>query len=148
MKCEFVAAIGVASAAGADPDGGSAPEMPPPPPRALICVDFDGTVVDPSHDPAFPEAMANCLGTLRSHGVAWAIATGRSLFQAVEGIANHGVTPLPDFLISSERELFRRGGHSRWIPVGDWNERCAKDTSEQCKDGLLREQGQRAGDEH
>lgn len=96
-------------------------------PRALVCVDFDGTVVGPGSEDPFHQDLATCLGQLRDNGVIWAVATGRSLFQAIEGIKVHAVRPYPEYLISSERHLFERAQLNRWLPLGKWNNRCAKD---------------------
>ncbi len=94
---------------------------------SLICTDFDGTLVDPAMDPPFPAELGACLAQLRNKGTAWAIATGRSLFQAVHGLTQNGISQPPDYIISSERDLFGRTAFNRYVPVGRWNARCAKD---------------------
>ncbi|CAN5246023.1 hypothetical protein BH23VER1_BH23VER1_09160 [soil metagenome] len=101
--------------------------VPPPGPTALICTDFDGTLVDPEMNPPFPTELGERIEMLQREGVAWTIATGRSLFQVVQGLTQNGIGVAPDFIISSERELYGRAGINRWMPVGKWNARCAKD---------------------
>lgn len=70
----------------------------------------------------------DCLRWVRStYGAAWGIATGRSLYQLIEGINEAGFPFLPDFVIVREREIFFPGQFGRWVPDEDWNKKCAKD---------------------
>lgn len=95
-------------------------------PRALVCVDFDGTLIDPGQDPAVPVELEHRIEAFGRQGVVWAICTGRSLFQAVAGITDHGLRVVPEFLVTSERELYKRTRYNRWAELGRWNSRCAK----------------------
>lgn len=101
--------------------------MPPSRIQALVCIDFDGTLVDPAVERSFPAELGEFLRALQAQGTAWAISTGRSLYQTVSGLASHGIEATPDFLITSERQLHRRTQFNRWIDVGKWNARCARD---------------------
>src|SRR5262245_20173403 len=61
-------------------------------------------------------------------GAIWAINTGRSFDLLEKGITEFAVPVRPDFIITTERDVFRRGQNGeKWEPYGDWNERCARD---------------------
>lgn len=75
-------------------------------------------------DPHFFE----CIQWVRaSYGAAWGIATGRSLYQLVEGFNEASFPVLPDFVIAREREIYFPGQFGRWVPHEDWNGRCERD---------------------
>ncbi len=97
------------------------------PPTYLLCFDFDGTLIDPATETALDPAFLSMLGTLQKRGAVWAINTGRSLFQALGGIADHHVRPHPDYIIAKERELYEPSRFGRWVDCGDWNQKCHKD---------------------
>jgi len=95
-------------------------------PEALVCLDFDGTIVDSSDPDPVPAELLSYLSVLADRRIVWIIGTGRTLFQAMEGIANHGLGSGPDYLITSEREIYWRGRLNRWKSAGDWNSECRK----------------------
>lgn len=99
----------------------------PDPPAHLLCFDFDGTLVDTrEHGPVPAETLARIAALRDERNAVWAINTGRSLFQAVAGLTDHGVEPHPDFIIAKEREIYRQNEHQRWVDFGDWNKRCER----------------------
>jgi hypothetical protein len=65
---------------------------------------------------------------LQNAGATWAINTGRSVDLLESGLAGFQFQIRPDFILTTERDVFRPGGNGdRWEPFGDWNNRCARD---------------------
>jgi HAD superfamily hydrolase (TIGR01484 family) len=92
----------------------------------LLSTDFDGTLVDHF---AVPPVSADLLDTLercRNKGILWAVNTGRTLEHIVEGLKQFGFPVSPDFVLTTEREVFRRTRDDGWEDFGDWNSRCAR----------------------
>jgi HAD superfamily hydrolase (TIGR01484 family) len=104
------------------------PHSHPPPgsPTALLCFDFDGTLVDRESEPRFDPRLAAYLSELGDRGARWVVNTGRSLMHALEGLIDHGIAVVPDFIIAREHEIFMRSAAGRWIDCGEWNERCRR----------------------
>jgi HAD superfamily hydrolase (TIGR01484 family) len=96
-------------------------------PTALLCFDFDGTLVDPNPDWAATNELIEMLLELRKMGAAWVINTGRSLYHTLDGLAQHGLKPPPDFIIAREGEIYSLSKFNRWVDFGDWNARMAKE---------------------
>ena len=99
----------------------------------LLSIDFDGTLV--SHlDSAGAGLNRPCMELIRElqdAGAIWAINTGRSVDLLESGLANFEFQIRPDFILTTERDVFRRGGNGdKWEPFGDWNDRCARDHAE------------------
>ncbi len=91
----------------------------------LISTDFDGTLVDHDASPAFAPELIQLLSELRARGVVWAINTGRAVGHIVEGLEHFRFPFAPDFILTSERHVFRPAGHGNgWEAFGDWNDRC------------------------
>ncbi len=99
----------------------------------LLSTDFDGTLVDHLGDPKVDPELFDALGSLRSQGVLWAINTGRALSHILEGLAEFRFPFDPDYILTSERHLFRprdggTGGPSpagnSWEDFGQWNAVC------------------------
>ena len=65
---------------------------------------------------------------LQQGGAVWAINTGRSMPLLESGLTDFDFPVRPDFILTSERDVFRRGknGHA-WEPFGDWNAKVAQD---------------------
>ena len=91
----------------------------------LISTDFDGTLVSHASDPVFDRDCLELIRQLQRAGAIWAINTGRSVSLLLEGLEDFAFPIQPDFILTSEREVFRPTG-SGWEPYGDWNERCAQ----------------------
>ena len=100
--------------------------MAAPPPNLLLCFDFDGTLVSHESEPAFHPAMADVLRDFKRRGAAWVINTGRSLSQTLEGIAQHNIFLLPDYIIAQECEIYRPGFFRAWTDFGGWNSRAKR----------------------
>lgn len=96
----------------------------------LWCTDFDGTLTEFEGDGRCPVALAELLMRHRARGGLWAINTGRTLESMLEGLDQFGAPAPPDFLLTSEREIFRRTREGGWEPYGDWNARCAREHAE------------------
>ena len=92
----------------------------------LISTDFDGTLVEHGTPTPFSPRLVEIFHTLRVRGVRWAINTGRSLSSLEEGLESFALPIHPDFVITTEREIFRpaANGHG-WEDFGPWNARCA-----------------------
>lgn len=97
-----------------------------PRPTAILCFDFDGTLIDDGNPPFHP-GFLEAIEAFKRVGAIWAINTGRTLFQTIEGLSSYGINPIPDYLMVKERELYELGPYNRWVDVGDWNERCRKE---------------------
>lgn len=97
----------------------------PPSPNLLLCFDFDGTLLNHESDPQFHPAMADLLRDFRKSGGAWAINTGRSLSQTLQGIEQH-LFVKPDYIIAQECEIYRPGFFREWTDFGSWNRNARK----------------------
>jgi len=114
----------------------------PPVWKAVLGFDFDDTLVMKDSPSQVDERFFECLKWVRStYGAAWGIATGRSLYQLIEGLNEAGFPFLPDFVIVREREIFFPGQFGRWVPDENWNRRCEKDHNRlfrKCKRALAK----------
>jgi hydroxymethylpyrimidine pyrophosphatase-like HAD family hydrolase len=92
----------------------------------LISTDFDGTLIEHGNPAPFAPLLMEVLGGLRQRGVKWAINTGRTLHSLIEGLDTFALPLLPDFALTSEREIFRpaSNGSGGWEDFSDWNVRC------------------------
>ncbi len=98
-----------------------------PSPVLLISTDFDGTLVEHGNPAPFSPLLVEVLRTLRAHGVRWVINTGRSLSSLEEGLESFALPIHPDFVITTEREIFQPAVRGRgWEDFGPWNARCAQ----------------------
>jgi HAD superfamily hydrolase (TIGR01484 family) len=98
----------------------------------LLSTDFDGTLVARTGGgPVLDRDCMELIRELQKTGAIWAINTGRSVDLLESGLADFAVPFRPDFILTSERDVFRpsqNGG--AWEAFGDWNERCARDHRE------------------
>ena len=102
-----------------------------PPRIRLLSIDFDGTLVSRASEPVFDSPCMELIRKLQNAGAIWAINTGRSVDLLETGLAEFGVPVRPDFILTTERNVFRPGRNAeKWEPFGDWNERCARDHAE------------------
>jgi HAD superfamily hydrolase (TIGR01484 family) len=97
----------------------------------LLSTDFDGTLVSHAREPALDRQCMELIRELQNAGAAWAINTGRSVDLLESGLASFEIPIRPDFILTTERDVFRPGGNGdKWEPFGDWNNRCARDHAE------------------
>src|SRR5213596_3149131 len=100
-------------------------------PIRLLSIDFDGTLVSRATEPVFNSQCMELIRELQDAGAIWAINTGRSVDLLETGLAEFGLPIRPDFILTTERDVFRPGRNGeKWEPFGDWNERCARDHAE------------------
>src|SRR5437763_6189126 len=97
----------------------------------LLSIDFDGTLVSRVSEPVLDAQCMELIRELQRAGAIWAINTGRSVDLLESGLADFAFPIRPDFILPTERDVFRRGRNGdNWEPFGDWNERCARDHAE------------------
>jgi HAD superfamily hydrolase (TIGR01484 family) len=92
-------------------------------PIRLLSTDFDGTLIGHSPDLRAATSLAQALTDLRKGGVLWAVNTGRQLWFALEGLEKASLPHDPDYVLTSERDIFHRAGEGDWEAFGDWNAR-------------------------
>src|SRR5437764_3221043 len=97
----------------------------------LLSIDFDGTLVSHAREPALDRQCMETIRDLQNAGATWAINSGRSVDLLESGLANFEIPIRPDFILTTERDVFRPGRNGdNWEPFGDWNDRCARDHAE------------------
>src|SRR3989449_362638 len=97
----------------------------------LLSVDFDGTLVSRNGEPVLDARCMELIRELQEAGAIWAINTGRSVDLLESGLTDFSFPMRPDFILTSERDVFRRGENgAKWEAFGDWNERCAREHAE------------------
>src|SRR6266480_3897410 len=100
-------------------------------PIQLLSLDFDGTLVSRAGEPVLDMQCMELIRDLQDAGAVWAINTGRSVDLLESGLADFSFPIRPDFILTTEREVFRPGQNGdKWEAFGDWNERCARDHAE------------------
>jgi len=99
------------------------------PPIQLISTDFDGTLFAEFENPPVPKSLQAIIGSLQARGAKWVINTGRDLSSLMETLGRAHVTIHPDYLVTVEREIYRRDG-SRYLGLQEWNHRCARSHEE------------------
>ena len=87
----------------------------------LLSTDFDGTLIPMGSRGRCPPDFAAALEEHRGNGGLWAINTGRTLDHAIDGLELFAPPLAPDFLLTTEREIYRRDLSGEWLPHGDWN---------------------------
>lgn len=93
----------------------------------LLSTDFDGTLVQHGCSPGVSPRLLDFLLELRQRGVLWAINTGRALFHILDGLEEFSFPIKPDFVLTTEREVYRQTQDgSGWEDFGDWNERALR----------------------
>src|SRR4030095_8172210 len=97
----------------------------------LLSTDFDGTLGSHASEPPLDRQCMELIRELQDAGAIWAINTGRSVDLLESGLANFEIPTRPDFILTTERDVFRPGKNGdQWEPFGDWNDRCARDHTE------------------
>lgn len=87
----------------------------------LLSTDFDGTLI--GHEPGARTAkdLTGQLRELRAAGGWWAVNTGRQLWFALEGLEHAHLPHDPDFVLTSEKDIFHRVAEGEWEAFGEWN---------------------------
>ena len=96
----------------------------------LLSTDFDGTLIEHQSDGRCSADFAEVLLLHEKVGGLWALNTGRSLDLAIEGLAAFKAPVEPNFLLTTEREIFLRSRDGNWTPHHEWNDRCHRRHSE------------------
>lgn len=87
----------------------------------LLSTDFDGTLIGHEPDARTAASLASALRALREKGAVWAVNTGRQLWFALEGLEHARLPHDPEFVLSSEKDIYRRVGEGEWEAFGEWN---------------------------
>ncbi len=96
----------------------------------LLSTDFDGTLIGHEPDARAAASLTSALRHLRDQGAAWAVNTGRQLWFALEGLEHARLPHDPEFVLSSEKDIYRRTDGGDWEAFGEWNERTERQTVE------------------
>jgi len=99
-------------------------------PIRLLSTDFDGTLIGHEPDARTAASLAKALSALREQGAVWAVNTGRQLWFALEGLEHARLPHDPEFVLSSEKDIFRRIGEGDWEAFGEWNAQSERRTVE------------------
>lgn len=97
-------------------------------PIRLLSTDFDGTLIGHEPDARTAASLTAALRDLRAKGATWAVNTGRQLWFALEGLEHVHLPHDPEFVLSSEKDIFRRIGEGDWEAFGEWNANTEKRT--------------------
>lgn len=97
-------------------------------PIGLLSTDFDGTLIGHEPDARTAASLTSALRDLRERGALWAVNTGRQLWFALEGLEHAHLPHDPDFVLSSEKDIYRRLGEGDWEAFGEWNAETEKRT--------------------
>ncbi|HEX2750077.1 MAG TPA: HAD-IIB family hydrolase [Verrucomicrobiales bacterium] len=101
--------------------------MPAETHSAILCFDFDGTLVDRPSDPYEIARLEEFLMHMQKRGAIWGINTGRTLYHTLDGLKEHGFRLTPDFIIARECEIYHLNDFNRWVDLGEWNKQCTSD---------------------
>ena len=94
----------------------------------LLSTDFDGTLVGHHPDARTARSLAGALNDLRLQGAVWAVNTGRQLRFALEGLEQVKLPHDPEFVLTSEKDIYRRIEEGNWEAFGDWNAQTERQT--------------------
>ena len=94
----------------------------------LLSTDFDGTLVGHHPDARTARSLAGALNDLRLQGAVWAVNTGRQLWFALEGLEQVKLPHDPEFVLTSEKDIYRRIEEGNWEAFGDWNAQTERQT--------------------
>ena len=97
-------------------------------PIRLLSTDFDGTLIGHQPDARTAKSLAEALSSLRRNGANWAVNTGRQLWFALEGLEHAHLPHDPEYVLSSEKDIYRRVEEGSWEAFGDWNARTERQT--------------------
>jgi HAD superfamily hydrolase (TIGR01484 family) len=94
----------------------------------LLSTDFDGTLIGHEPDARTARSLGEALRGLREQGAVWAVNTGRQLWFALEGLEHAHLPHDPEFVLTSEKDIYRRVEEGSWEAFGDWNARTEERT--------------------
>ena len=94
----------------------------------LLSTDFDGTLVGHHPDARTARSLAGALNDLRLQGAVWAVNTGRQLWFALEGLEQVKLPHDPEFVLTSEKDIYRRIEEGNLEAFGDWNAQTERQT--------------------
>lgn len=97
-------------------------------PIRLLSTDFDGTLIGHEPDARTAKSLADALGLLRQAGALWAVNTGRQLWFALEGLEHAHLPHDPEYVLTSEKDIYHRVEEGNWEAFGDWNARTERQT--------------------
>ncbi|QQY10799.1 MAG: HAD-IIB family hydrolase [Candidatus Xiphinematobacter sp.] len=106
---------------------------------ALLCTDFDGTLIDPFFQGQCTEEFLSRLFCHQQDGGTWVINTGRSFTYTLEGLSKFRSPVSPEYIISLEREIYRRIPSGEWKYFSEWTEAGRarhKELMLQCRESL------------
>src|SRR6266446_7015644 len=75
----------------------------------LLSIDFDGTLVSRVSEPVLDTQCMGLIRAMQDAGAIWAINTGRSVDLLESGLADFSFPIRPDFILTTERDVFRPG---------------------------------------
>jgi len=96
----------------------------------LLSTDFDGTLIGHEPDARTAASLGAALRELRERGAVWAVNTGRQLWFALEGLEHAHLPHDPEFVLTSEKDIFHRVEQGAWEAFGDWNARIEQRTAD------------------
>lgn len=99
-----------------------------PMPIRLLSTDFDGTLIGHEPDARTATSLSAALQDLRLRGAVWAVNTGRQLWFALEGLEHARLPHDPEFVLSSEKDIYCRAAEGDWEAFGEWNARTERRT--------------------
>jgi HAD superfamily hydrolase (TIGR01484 family) len=97
-------------------------------PLRLLSTDFDGTLTGHHADARTARSLSGALTGLRRQGAVWAVNTGRQLWFALEGLEQLRLPHDPEYVLSSEKDIYHRIEEGSWEAFGDWNARTERQT--------------------
>ena len=97
-------------------------------PIRLLSTDFDGTLIGHHADARTVRSLSGALTGLRRQGAVWAVNTGRQLWFALEGLEQAALPHDPEFVLTSEKDIYRRIEEGSWEAFGDWNAQTERQT--------------------
>ena len=90
----------------------------------LLTTDFDGTSIGFAPQESCVDSLALALEKIKHDGILWSICTGRDFVYFLEGLEYFNPPVQPDYLITSERYLYRRDEKKGWLAFTEWNQHC------------------------
>ena len=90
----------------------------------LLSTDFDGTLTDTPHGQKCVPSLAVELEAVARQGAIWVVNTGRPLVSALEGIESLEAPVQPEYILTSERHIYKPDGLGGWHDYGEWNQVC------------------------